>query len=228
MSPATTAGRPNRVLRFFEATIVKKAIVAVTGIVLFGFVVAHLLGNLQVFLGPERLNGYSAMLKNNIELLWPARIFLLVCVGAHIVATLQLARIKNSARPVAYAKKNNGHSSVASRTMYYSGPMILAFVIYHLLHMTLGTVHPQFSETDVYANLIYGFQQPIVAIAYVIAMALLCLHLNHGIWSIFQTLGLAHPAYTPRIKASARAVSILIFLGFVSIPAAVLAGIVHL
>src|SRR5947209_925621 len=141
MSPAATAGRPSRVLRFFEATIVKKAIMAVTGFVLFGFVVGHLLGNLQVFLGPERLNAYAAFLKGNAELLWGTRIVLLVCVIAHIVVTIQLAGIKSQARPIGYTKKNNAHSSLASRTMYYSGPMLAAFVIYHLLHLTVGTVH---------------------------------------------------------------------------------------
>lgn len=228
MSPAAAASRPNRVLRFFEATIVKKAIMALTGLVLFGFVVAHLVGNLQVFLGAEALDRYSAFLKSNIELLWPARIVLLVCVVAHIVVTVQLATIKNQARPVAYAKKKNAHSSLASRTMYYSGPMVAAFVIYHLLHLTLGTVHPNFSEARVFDNVVYGFSQWPVSLAYVVAIAFLCLHLNHGIYSFFQTMGLAHPRYTPGIKTAARAISILLFLGYISIPVAVLTGIVHL
>jgi succinate dehydrogenase / fumarate reductase cytochrome b subunit len=228
MSPAATAGRSNRALRFFEATIVKKAVMAVTGLVLFGFVIGHLLGNLQVFLGPERLNAYAAFLKGNLELLWTTRIVLLVCVTAHIVVTIQLAQLKSKARPAGYAKKNNAHSSLASRTMYYTGPMIAAFVIYHLLHLTVGAVHPEFSDTDVYANVVYGFQQWPVSIAYVVAIGFLCLHLNHGIYSMFQTLGLAHPVWTPRIKRAAAAISILLFLGYVSIPAAVLTGIVAL
>ncbi|MEP6715110.1 MAG: succinate dehydrogenase cytochrome b subunit [Terriglobia bacterium] len=227
MSPATAAGQ-NRALRFFDATIVKKAIMAVTGLVLFGFVTGHLVGNLQVFLGPARLNAYAAFLKGNLELLWGTRIVLLVCVLAHIVVTIQLAQLKNKARPVAYVKKRNPHSSAASRTMYYTGPMIAAFVIYHLLHFTVGIVHPRFTEGDVYANLVYGFSQWPVSLAYAIAIGLLCLHLNHGLFSIFQTLGLAHPKYMPGIKKGAMAISILFFVGFVSIPAAVLAGIVHL
>jgi succinate dehydrogenase / fumarate reductase cytochrome b subunit len=227
MSPAT-AGRHSHALGFFEATIVKKAIMAVTGLVLFGFVTGHLLGNLQVFLGPERLNGYAAFLKSNLELLWGTRIVLLVCVAAHIVVTIQLARLKGQARPVAYVKKNNAHSSAASRTMYYSGPMIAAFIVYHLLHLTVGTVHPQFSDQDVYANMVYGFQQWPVSLAYAVAIGLLCLHLNHGIYSMFQTLGLAHPKYMPRIKKAATAISVFFFVGYVSIPAAVLTGLVHL
>ena len=194
MSSAAIAGRSSRSLRFFEATIVKKAVMAVTGLVLFAFVTGHLLGNLQIFLGPERLNAYAAFLKGNLELLWGTRIVLLVAVTAHIVATIQLATLKNRARPVSYVKKDNAHSSVASRSMYITGPMIAAFVIYHLLHLTVGAVHPQFSETDVYSNVVYGFQQWPVAVAYLVAMALLCLHLNHGIYSMFQTLGLCAPA----------------------------------
>jgi succinate dehydrogenase / fumarate reductase cytochrome b subunit len=223
VSPAV-AGRPSRALRFFEATIVKKAVMAVTGFILFIFVTGHLLGNLQVFLGPERLNNYAAFLKGNLELLWGTRIVLLIAVTAHIIATIQLAALKNKARPVSYTKKRNSHSSLASRSMYVTGPMIAAFVIYHLLHFTVGVVHPQFSETDVYSNVVYGFQQWPVALAYIVAMGLLCLHLNHGIYSMFQTLGLSHPDYTPRIKVAARVIGILYFIGFASIPVAVLLG----
>ena len=215
-------------MRVFEATIVKKAIMAATGIVLFVFVVGHLLGNLQVFLGPERINAYSVFLRSNLELLWAVRILLLVCVIAHIVVTIQLAALKSQARPVSYVKKDNSHSSVASRTMYWSGPMIAAFVIYHLLHMTFGVAHPRFEEGDVYANLVYGFQQIPVSIAYIVAIAFLCLHLNHGIYSMFQTLGAAHPKYTPRIKRAAAIISIVIFLGYISIPVGVMAGVVRL
>ncbi len=198
---------------------------ALTGVVLFVFVTGHLLGNLQIFLGPDRLNAYAAFLKGNLELLWGTRIVLLIAVTAHIIATVQLYNLKNRARPVAYVKKDNAHSSVASRSMYITGPMIAAFIVYHLLHLTTGAVHPQFSETDVYSNVIYGFQQWPAALAYIIAMALLCLHLNHGIYSMFQTLGLAHPHYTPRIKAAARTLSLLYFAGYTSIPLAVLLGV---
>ena len=197
---------------------------AVTGLILFAFVTGHLLGNLQIFLGADRLNAYAAFLKSNLELLWGTRIVLLTAVTAHIVVTIQLLRLKNQARPIAYAKKNNAHSTFSSRTMYLTGPMIAAFIVYHLLHLTLGVVHPEFSETDVYSNVIYGFQQWPVSAIYTLAIGLLCLHLRHGIYSMFQSLGIAHPVYTPRIKFFASAISILFFLGYVSIPAAVLAG----
>ena len=158
-------------------------------------------------------------------MLWGTRIVLLVAVIAHIVVTIQLYSLKNQARPVAYVKKDNTHSTSASRSMYLTGPMIAAFIIYHLLHLTVGTLHPQFSETDVYSNVVYGFQQWSVSIAYIVAVGLLCLHLSHGISSLFQTLGISHPKYTPRIQAAARGISILLFVGFASIPVAVLTGL---
>lgn len=228
MSSAAAATGSNRAFRFLEATIAKKAIVALTGAAMFGFVTGHLLGNLQVFLGPERLNAYSAFLKSNMEVLWGARIGLLICLFAHIYFTIQLLQIKNRARPVAYAKKDNSHSSAASRTMYLSGPVILAFVIYHLLHLTLGAVHPHYSEHDVYSNVVYGFLQWPVSLAYIIAVGLLCVHLSHGIYSMFQTLGFSHPIHTPRIKRFANAVALLFFLGYASIPLGVMTGIVRL
>ncbi len=226
MSPAA-AGTRERV-RFFDATIVKKAVMAITGIILFAFVVGHLLGNLQVFLGPARINAYAAFLKSNLEVLWFVRTVLLVSVLAHIIVTIQLAGLKAKARPVGYVKKQNPHTSVASRSMYYSGPMIAAFVIYHLLDLTIGAGHPHFAEGEVYANLVYGFQQIPVSIAYIVAIGLLCLHLNHGIYSLFQTLGWAHPKYMPRIKRAATVISILLFLGYISIPVSVMAGVIHL
>lgn len=225
MSPAAAAGAQSRVRGFFAATIVKKAIMAITGFVLFGFVTGHLLGNLQVFLGPERLNAYSAFLKSNLELLWGARIVLLISVAAHIVVTIQLYSLKTQARPVAYVKKNNAHSTPASRSMYLTGPMIAAFIVYHLLHLTVGAVHPNYSEVDVYSNVVYGFQQWPVSIAYIVAVGLLCLHLSHGISSLFQTLGISHPKHTPRLKAAAQTVALLFFLGYASIPVAALTGL---
>ena len=223
--PAAGAERPRPARGFFEASIVKKAVMAVTGVVLFVFVTGHLLGNLQVFLGADRLNGYAAFLKGNIELLWGTRIILLICVTAHIIVTIQLASLKNRARPAGYTRKDNAHSSVASRSMYITGPMIAAFVIYHLLHLTVGAVHPQFSETDVYSNIVYGFEQWPVSLAYVVAMALLCLHLNHGIYSMFQTLGVLPPQYAPGVRTAARVIALLYFAGYTSIPVAALTGV---
>ena len=227
MSPTAISGGSGGTLRFLESTIFKKAVMALTGAILFGFVSGHLLGNLQIFLGPDRLNEYSAFLKSNMEFLWMARTILLLSVTAHIVTTVQLMRINQNARPVGYAKKNNSHSTLASRTMYYSGPMVAAFVVYHLLHFTTGTLHPEFSPVDVYSNVVVGFQRLPVAISYIVAVGLLCLHLSHGVSSLFQSLGFSHPQHTPRIKAVARLVGILYFAGYASIPAAVMLGILR-
>lgn len=230
MSSAVVS-RPNRAFRFFDATIVKKAVVAVTGLAMFGFLVGHLLGNLQVFAGDkgEALDRYAHFLKNTPELLWGTRIVLLIAVILHIVCTVQLWKIKNAARPVAYVKTDRSHSSLASQTMYYTGPMLLFFIIYHLLHFTLGMAQTSlFEEGKVYKNIVLGFQQPLISIVYILAMGMLCLHLYHGLYSMWQTLGFSHPKYTPAIKKGAAALSILMFLGFASIPAAVLAGAVTL
>jgi len=227
MTPAAISGGSGGTLRFFESTIFKKAVMALTGALLFGFVSAHLLGNLQIFLGQDRLNEYAAFLKSNAEILWGARTVLLLSVAAHIIATIQLANLNKQARPVGYAKKNNSHSTLASRTMYYSGPMIAAFVVYHLLHFTTGTLHPDFSEHDVYSNIIVGFQRWPVAVSYLVAVGLLCMHLSHGVSSMFQSLGFSHPQHTPRIRFVARLVGILYFAGYASIPTAVLVGILR-
>ena len=198
---------------------------AATGAALYLFVTVHLLGNLQVFLGPDAINHYAAALKSVPEILWGARLGLLACVGLHILTTVQLARINNKARPIAYAKKANSASTAASRTMYLSGPTIAAFIVYHLLHLTVGAAHPQFSETDVYSNIVFGFRVWWVSAAYIIAMALLCTHLRHGVQSMFQSLGFNHPKHSPRIQNFANAVGILYFVGFASMPLAALTGI---
>jgi succinate dehydrogenase / fumarate reductase cytochrome b subunit len=134
---------------------------------------------------------------------------------------------KNAARPTSYAKQRHTISTYASRTMYWSGPIVLAFIIYHLLHFTFGTVHPDFRPGDVYHNLVTGFQQPVVSAAYIVSMAFLCLHLYHGLWSVFQSLGASHPRYTPVLQLGAKGIALLIFLGNISIPISVLAGVVH-
>jgi len=199
---------------------------AATGIVLAGFVVAHLLGNLQIFLGPDRFNGYARALKALPELLWAVRITLLVSVALHIWSSIQLAVVKSEARPLGYVRSKSIASSYASRTMYMSGPIVAAFIVYHLMQFTLGVGGTPYMESDPYGNVINGFRVPAVSLFYILAMALLCLHLRHGLSSMVQTLGLHHPRYTPRLKALAVIVATLIFFGFVSIPVAVMAGVI--
>jgi succinate dehydrogenase / fumarate reductase cytochrome b subunit len=225
---ATAVSFPAGSLRFWQNTVGKKVIMAVTGVILFGFVVGHLLGNLQIFLPPERINSYAATLRSHPVLLWGARITLLVAVLLHIWSSFQLWLLQREARPIKYTKKANIHSTYASRTMMWSGPIILAFVIFHLLHLTLGTVHPggPFETHNVYNNVVTGFQVWPVSLFYIIAMIMLCYHLYHGLWSMFQTLGFSHPVYTPVLRVLAKIVAILIAVGNISIPVAILAGFI--
>jgi succinate dehydrogenase / fumarate reductase, cytochrome b subunit len=213
-------------LRFWDTTIGKKAVMAATGVVLAAFVAGHLLGNLQIFLGPERFNGYARALKSLPELLWPVRITLLISVILHIWSSIQLAVVKSESRPVGYVRTKSIASSYASRTMYMSGPIVAAFIVYHLMQFTFGVGGTPFMESDAYGNVINGFRVPAVSLFYILAMGLLCIHLRHGLSSVVQSLGLHHPRYTPRLKAWAVIIATLIFLGFTSIPVAVLAGVI--
>ena len=225
---ATAVNLPASNLRFWQTTVGKKAIMAVTGFMLFGFIVGHLLGNLQIYLPPEKINHYSAALKALPALLWSARITLLIAVGLHIWSSYKLWILQREARPIKYIKKANLNSTYASRTMLWSGPIILAFLIFHLLHFTFGTVHPggPFDEHNVYNNVVTGFQVWPVSLFYIVAMIMLCYHLYHGLWSMFQSLGFSHPVYTPWLKGLAKVVAILIAVGNISIPVAVLAGFI--
>jgi succinate dehydrogenase / fumarate reductase cytochrome b subunit len=201
---------------------------AVTGAIMFGFVIVHMLGNLQVFEGPEKLNAYGAFLHSIGELLWPARIVLLIAITLHIIATVQLALRKKQARPIGYSRKQAIASSYASRTMYWSGPIVLAFIIFHLLHLTAGYIHPgaAYIEGDVYHNVVAGFQVWWVSVWYVFAICLLGQHLRHGLWSMFQSVGIHQPQHTAVLKKAAMVIAMLIVLGYVSIPISVLLGLV--
>jgi succinate dehydrogenase / fumarate reductase cytochrome b subunit len=214
--------------RFWASTNGKKAVMAVSGVVLFLFIIAHVLGNLQVFAGPAQLNGYGRFLHDVPELLWAARGVLIVCVVLHIWASVALAVRKVEARPVSYAKRENVASSYASRTMYWSGPIILAFVIYHLLHLTAGVIQPggRFIEADVYHNVVTGFRVWYVSAWYIFSVILLGFHIRHGAWSMFQSLGFNHPRHTPILKKAALVLALAITAGYVSIPVAVMTGLV--
>jgi succinate dehydrogenase / fumarate reductase, cytochrome b subunit len=165
-------------LRFWQTTVGKKAIMALTGVILFGFLVGHLIGNLQIFELPEKINRYAAFLRSVPTLLWTARIGLLISVGLHIWSSWQLWLLQLAARSIPYIKKMNVQSSYASRTMMWSGPIILALVIFHLLHLTFGTVHPggPFDVHDVYNSVVTSFQVWPVSVFYIIAMIMLCYH----------------------------------------------------
>jgi succinate dehydrogenase / fumarate reductase, cytochrome b subunit len=202
---------------------------AVTGLLLVGFVIMHFLGNALVFLGPEAINGYSAKLHAVPELLWLARGVLLLAVALHITTAVGLASKNMGARPVGYRVKKDVATSYAARTMVWSGPILAAFLVYHLAHLTLGVAPGTYehSTTDVYSNVVNGFSMPWLAIMYIVAMVGLGLHLFHGIWSMFQSLGINHSAYNARLKGAALAITLVVTLGNISIPLSVLLGIVR-
>ena len=228
MSTSAVSLRENRKASFWGSTNGKKAVMAVTGAILFLFVIGHMAGNLQIFEGPTKLNAYGHFLHSIGEILWVVRVILIVCVILHITATVQLALIKKKARPVGYSRKEAIKSSYASRTMYWSGPIVLAFVIFHLLQFTAGYIHPgsQFIEGDVYHNVVAGFQVWWVSVWYIFSLCLLGFHLRHGLWSMFQSVGFNHPRHTPILKSAAFLIAVVIVLGYISIPISVLLGIV--
>ena len=208
---------------------------AASGLALVGFVIMHLVGNLQIFLGPEAINRYAEFLKSTPELLWPARIGLLVMVIIHIVTSTQLTLEARAARPEPYVGKKYIKASLASRTMFISGLLIFSFIVYHLLHFTFLKVHPQFGQMmdakgrhDVYFMMVRSFQEPAISIAYIVAVFCLCFHLSHGLSSMFQTLGLNSERSRPVLSCWGARFAWLIFLGYASIPLSCLMGWVKL
>ncbi len=218
-----------RALSLTQTNIGKKALVAVTGAILFGFVIGHLTGNLLLFAGPETYNAYAAGLKGNPALLWGVRITLLVSVVTHITLTLQLAGKNASARPTPYKRPRQDQvTTYAARTMVLSGPLVLAYILFHLAHFTAPglSLGGQFHEHDVYMNVIHGFRVWWVSAIYIFANILLGLHLYHGGWSLFQSLGANHPKYNPLRKRAAVALALFIAGGNVTIPIMVMARVI--
>lgn len=228
MATTVIGVREERPARFLASTNGKKVVMAVTGLILFVFVIGHMLGNLQIYEGPEKINAYGRFLKSIPELLWGVRSVLFIAVCLHIWASIGLALKNNAARPKGYAKKKSVASSYASRTMYWSGPILFCFIVYHLLHFTVGIVHPgsDFVEGDIYHNMVTSFRVWYVSAWYIFSMILLGLHLGHGASSFVQSLGFNHPRHTPVIKKAGAIFSILLIAGFISIPVSVLAGLV--
>ncbi|MGC2163456.1 MAG: succinate dehydrogenase cytochrome b subunit [Silvibacterium sp.] len=228
MSASAVDVSRHRAPNFWQSTNGKKVVMAVTGAIMFLFIIGHLLGNLLIFDGRARINAYAEFLHFDSTLLWIIRIVLIVSVVLHITATVQLALRNKKARPVGYSRKEAINSSYASRTMYWSGPIVLAFLIFHLLQFTAGYIHPEatFIAGDVYHNLVTGFQVWWVAAWYIFAIILLGLHLRHGLWSMFQSVGYNHPRHTPLLKKAALLIAVLIVLGYISIPISVVTGLV--
>jgi succinate dehydrogenase / fumarate reductase cytochrome b subunit len=212
----------------------KKIIMAVTGLVLFLFVVGHLFGNLKVFEGPQKFNAYAEGLRTvgapffgRAQLLWAMRIALLVSVGAHLWAALAVTRASWRARPVGYRQIEAPETTYAARTMRWGGIIIACYVVYHLLDLTFGPANPSFVPGDAYHNLVASLARPAVAAAYVLAVVAVALHIQHGVWSALQTLGLNQPPTAGWRRGVATVVAVAIGGGYIAIPLAVLAGMVR-
>lgn len=225
-SPAASRSSRARLARFVRSSIGLKLVMALTGVILSGFVLGHMVGNLKAFEGPEALNAYAKLLRVEPPLLWTVRLVLLASVGLHIWAYLLLTADSRKARRQGYRVTAYRESSFASRSMRLTGPLLLAFIVYHILHLTTGTVHPDPKEGDVYHNLISGLRVVPVALIYLAAMAMLALHLWHGVWSLFQTLGASQPRYHSLGRRVATVFTLVVTLGFAAVPLSVLAGIV--
>jgi len=221
----------------FRSSLGKKYIMAVSGLGLFLFVVGHMLGNLQIFLGPEAINAYGHFLQSKPELVWAVRIGLLLMVVLHIWSAIKLTAENRAARPKGYEEFKPAGSSYASRTMFVSGLVILTFIVYHLLHFTVQTEGINFANTnfktlhdakerhDIYNMMVIGFSNPIVSIFYIASMALLSLHLSHGVASMFQSLGWKNRKYGKFIDRAALVVAVVLIIGYSAIPIAVLTGV---
>jgi succinate dehydrogenase / fumarate reductase cytochrome b subunit len=212
---------------FYRSTIGKKVVMAVTGLILIGYVLGHVAGNLLAFRGPEALNAYAAFLKGQGALLWSVRAILLIAVVLHVVAAVQLTRLKEASRPVGYTKLEPQVSTTAARSIRWGGLALGLFIVYHLLHFTTGTLHPGFSHTDVYGNVVEGFTVWYISAIYLLAMVALGLHLYHGVWSLFRTLGVSPASAYPLRRRLAAVVAVAVWLGFSAVPVAVLAGVIR-
>ncbi len=223
------------ILEFYRSAMAKKAAMAVTGIMLFGFVLGHMIGNLKLFLGAEKIDAYAKGLREigvpilgHGDFLWLARIGLLAAVGLHILSAWQLWVLNAKARPVRYEVQAPQAATYASRTMRYGGVIILLFVIYHLLHLTVGVdIAPgDFDHGKVHHNLVEAFQNPLVAGFYMLAVTALGFHLRHGLWSLFQSLGWSGPRLDAFRRQFALAFAVIVTAGFLSVPVAILTGLV--
>lgn len=215
---------------FLSTTVGQKALMALSGLVLVGFVVAHMVGNLQVFLGPAALNAYAKSLRAVPGLLWGARAVLLVALVAHVSSAIRLVARSKAARPTPYRQVHRGATTYAALTMKVSGPLLMLFILYHLAHLTFpGVAMGDYvhSQEDVYANVVAGFSVPWVAAAYAAAQLLLAMHLYHGVWSMLQSLGVSHPRVVEPRRLVAQGVALVVLAGNLSIPIGIQLGVVR-
>jgi succinate dehydrogenase / fumarate reductase cytochrome b subunit len=225
-----------RFITLYRSTIGKKIIMSVTGLLFIGFVIAHMIGNLQIFVGQDKFDGYAAMLHGPLgDALWALRIILFVAVILHITMAGQLARRARAARPVGYHKRDPQVSTLASRTMRWGGVLIAAFIVFHILHFTIGAIDPAHAfnradamgRHDIYGNVVASFRIWWVSLLYVVSMIVLGFHLWHGAWSSPRSLGVAHPSEHPRRRRLSAIIAIGVSVGFILVPVAVFTGLVH-
>jgi succinate dehydrogenase / fumarate reductase cytochrome b subunit len=219
---------------FYRSAIGKKAVMAITGVILFGWIFAHMAGNLKLFLGPEALNHYAEWLREmggpilpHTVALWISRVVLLVAVIFHIHSAYALTVMNRKSRPIGYSERDYVKGTYAARTMRWGGVIIVLFVIYHLLHLTTGDVHHDFIKGDVYHNVVTGFQVWWVAAVYILANLALGLHLYHGLWAMFSSLGMTNPRFEHWRRAFATVFAIVITAANISFPLSVLTGFVR-
>jgi succinate dehydrogenase / fumarate reductase cytochrome b subunit len=219
------------IVRFYRSAVGKKWVMAVTGIILLGFVLAHMIGNLKLYLSKEEINLYGEALRNmpgallpRTVLLWTIRIVLILAFVFHIHSAVGLTLINRKARPAAdryQSKRDYVAADYASRTMRWTGVIILAFLAFHLMDLTWGNANAHFVRGDPYNNLVYSFRRPAIAVVYVLANMALALHLYHGVWSMFQSLGITNPRYNTLRRRFAQGFAAVILIGNVSFPIAV-------
>ncbi|MBV8378286.1 MAG: succinate dehydrogenase cytochrome b subunit [Verrucomicrobia bacterium] len=235
-SPSTAPVRvfsKNPFIAFYQSSIGKKYVVAVTALILILYVLGHLAGNLQIFIGPDRINAYAKLLHDLGPILWVVRIFLLAAFVIHIVATIQLAHENRLAKPQKYAVPGYQRSSTAARTMLVSGVIVFCFVVYHLLQFTFEVTDPRYHQLrdslgrhDVYRMLILGFRHPLISLFYIVGLFLLTNHLSHGLASVVQTLGINNRKTANFVASGGQTLAWVVFAGYVSIPVTILLGII--
>ncbi len=227
----TLPAAPTRTPGLGRSSVAKKQIMAITGVLLILFIVGHMVGNLKFFFGQAKFDHYAEWLRTILTpllprgyYLWLQRAVLTLAAVLHVWAATSLTLQSNRARPIAYAKRSNVQATYASRTMRWSGVIILLFVIFHLLDLSVGTANPGFVRGEVFRNTVATFNRWYVSAFYFLAMGALCLHLYHGFWSMLQTLGANRPRYDRQLRNVAKTLAVIVFLGFISVPVAVLAG----
>ena len=221
-----------RVISLYRTSVGKKFYMALSGAVLIGFLFAHMVGNLKMYMGADAFNHYAEFLREigypilpHMVGLWMFRAVLLACVGLHMLSAWQVYTQSKNARGSTYKKEESLSFAYASRTMRWGGVIIATFVIYHILHFTVGTVHPEFVHGEAYNNVVIGFQNPLVAGFYIVTLIMITFHAYHGLWSALQTVGANHPKYNPFRRPLALGLALLLLLGFLTVPVGVMAGV---